>query len=248
MGEKTNGESRKTGKSTDWETTARSEDTETARTETGRTAGRAVERTTGRTTGTSEEKIVSEVAMVDPEEQKRQERNAKRRARYAEQKAKPKKVGSKKKQSQEIGNVEQVKAVITMLTAIVSSRADLAYWQLTPTEIDSLAIPIAELLGKSESFEKLGEHSDAIALFTACLTIFVPRILILLKSQKNKKELKKRGVSHDIGRVTGGTGEKCANDENGEDSFGNGKVSKPDAVTSAIGGEDEFYIGNAISF
>ena len=66
----------------------------------------------------------------------------------------------------------------------------MAHWQLTPQEIESLATPISQIMAKSAALAQLGEHSEAIALVTACFTIFVPRIVIS-SSMKPKKENKK---------------------------------------------------------
>ena len=164
----------------------------------GRTDGRSDRRTDGRTDGKAEVKkeVVSGLASVDDDEQKRLERNAKRRERYAAQKAanggtvKPRKVNSKKAQADTI-DTTQINALIATLSAIVASRPDCEHWLLTEKEIDSITQPMAKMLAESEALSKINENSNQIALVIACVSVFAPRLFVTAQKMKEKKEREK---------------------------------------------------------
>ena len=168
------------------------------RTASGRTDGRSDGRTDGRTDGKAEVKkeVVSGLASVDDDEQKRLERNAKRRERYAAQKAanggtvKPRKVNSKKAQSDAI-DTTQINALIATLSAIVASRPDCEHWLLTEKEIDSITQPLSKMLAESEALSKINENSNQIALVIACVSVFAPRLFVTAQKMKEKKEREK---------------------------------------------------------
>lgn len=149
-------------------------------------------------TGTAEVKseVVSGLASVDDEEAKRQERNAKRRARYAAQKeanggtVKPRKVNTKKAQSDVI-DTTQINALIATVSAIVASRPDCEHWLLTEKEIDSITQPLAKMLAESEALSKINENSNQIALVIACVSVFAPRLFVTVNKMKEKKEREK---------------------------------------------------------
>lgn len=155
---------------------------------------------TSTTTSGEQKEIVSELAILndkekeqyqnaDEKEKKRILRNAKRRERYAKQKGepKPKKVNKKSGKSDEIDRT-QINAVISGLTTAIASRPNCQHWMMTNEEIDSITKPLCNMLKESEIFEKTLEHSNEIALVTACMTVFAPRIFttVLIEKEKNK--------------------------------------------------------------
>ena len=162
-------------------------------------------RTTGRTGGatggsggsggktTTEKEIVSTVANV--EEQKRLERNAKRRERYAKQKAegtlKPKKVNNKK--TKEMIDTSQIETLIKTVSVMVSSRKGQEHWLLLDSEVKAIAEPLTNILKDSNAFSSISEHSNAVALVIACITIILPRtiksITDISKKKKERKEV-----------------------------------------------------------
>ena len=166
-------------------------------------------RTDGRTDGKAEVKkeVVSGLASVDDDEQKRLERNAKRRERYAAQKAanggtvKPRKVNSKKAQSDTI-DTTQITALIATLSAIVASRPDCEHWLLTEKEIDSITQPLSKMLAESEALSNINENSNQIALVIACVSVFAPRLFVTAQKMKEKKEREKI-VKHPITKTKG---------------------------------------------
>ena len=177
-------------------TSTSSADTRTG--DTGRTGRTGDAGRTGTADGKTEVKseVVSGLASVDDEEAKRQERNAKRRARYAAQKeanggtVKPRKVNTKKAQSDVI-DTTQINALIATVSAIVASRPDCEHWLLTEKEIDSITQPLAKMLAESEALSKINENSNQIALVIACVSVFAPRLFVTAQKMKEKKEREK---------------------------------------------------------
>ena len=166
-------------------------------TDTGTTTGRTGGTGTGGTGGTTanKEKVVS--TMVDVEEEKRLERNRKRRERYAKQKAegtqKPKKVNTKK--TKEVIDTTQIETLIKTISVMVSSRQGQEHWLLLDSEVKALAEPLTNILKDSDAFSSISEHSNAVALVIACITIILPRtiksITDISKKKKKEKEVKK---------------------------------------------------------
>lgn len=139
---------------------------------------------------------VPQMATVD---EKKEERNRKRRERYAEKKqaegkeVKPRKLSNTKGKKKEADDT-QINAFITAISTMVSSREGCGFWMLTPDETKSLSQPIANMLEKNEAFSQLSEHSDAIALVVASMSIFVPRVIMANQLRKVKKDAKKNLV------------------------------------------------------
>ena len=180
---------------------------------------------TGGTGGTTanKEKVIS--TMADVEEEKRLERNRKRRERYAKQKAegtqKPKKVTTKK--SKEVIDTNQIETLIKTISVMVSSRPGQEHWLLLDSEVKALSEPLTNILKDSNAFSSISEHSNAVALVIACITIILPRtiksITDVSKKKKKEKEVKKnvelRGSQRkNISNVKGNDRSISANDKN----------------------------------
>ena len=161
---------------------------------TGRTGGTGTGGRTGGKTGTEKEVIST---MVDVEEEKRLERNRKRRERYAKQKAegtqKPKKVNTKK--TKDVIDTTQIETLIKTISVMVSSRPGQEHWILLDSEVKAISEPLTNILKDSNAFSSISEHSNAVALVIACITIILPRtiksITDLSKKKKKEKEVKK---------------------------------------------------------
>ena len=146
-------------------------------------------------TTANKEKVIS--TMVDVEEEKRLERNRKRRERYAKQKAegaqKPKKVNTKK--TKEVIDTTQIETLIKTISVMASSRPGQEHWLLLDSEVKALAEPLTNILKDSDAFSSISEHSNAVALVIACITIILPRtiksITDISKKKKKEKEVKK---------------------------------------------------------
>ena len=189
-------------------------------TRTGGTGGTGTGGRTGGKTG-GEKEVVS--TMVDVEEEKRLERNRKRRERYAKQKAegtqKPKKVNTKK--TKEVIDTNQIETLIKTISVMVSSRQGQEHWLLLDSEVKALAEPLTNILKDSNAFSSISEHSNAVALVIACITIILPRtiksITDISKKKKKEKEVKKnvelRGSQRkNITNDKGNNGNTSAND------------------------------------
>lgn len=161
--------------------------------------------TSGRRTGTgsgesdgntiTEKEVVSGLASVDESEKKRLERNEKRRQKYAEEKAqnggqaKPRKTKSKTKTKNAVAtfNSDTLTTLIMSLSAVVASRENCGHWLITESEAKSIAEPLQSMMAESQYFEKVGQYSNQIALVMACATIFMPRLIITISQNKDKK-------------------------------------------------------------
>ena len=193
---------------------------------------------TGGTGGTTanKEKVVSTV--VDVEEQKRLERNAKRRERYAKQKAegtlKPKKVNTKK--SKEVIETNQIETLIKTISVMVSSRKGQEHWLLLDSEVKAIAEPLTNILKDSNAFNSISEHSNAVALVIACITIILPRTIKSI-SDINKKKKKEKEVLKDVEPRTS----KRKNNSNDKRNNGNTAPNGTNNGTNAI------WYGDAIS-
>lgn len=207
-----------------------STDTGTTAGGTGGTGGR----TGGKTSG--EKEVVS--TMVDVEEEKRLERNRKRRERYAKQKAegtqKPKKVNTKK--SKEVIDTNQIETLIKTISVMVSSRPGQEHWLLLDSEVKALSEPLTNILKESNAFNSISEHSNAVALVIACITIILPRtiksITDISKKKKKEKEVKKNVELR---------GSKTKNITNDKRNNGNTTANDTHNGTNAI------WYGDAIS-
>ena len=202
---------------------------------TGRTGGTG---TGGRTGGktTTEKEVISTV--VDVEEEKRLERNRKRRERYAKQKAegtqKPKKVNTKK--SKEVIDATQIETLIKTISVMVSSRPGQEHWVLLDSEVKAISEPLSNILKDSNAFNSISEHSNAVALVIACITIILPRtiksITDISKKKKKEKEVKKNVELR---------GSKTKNITNDKRNNGNTTANDTHNGTNAI------WYGDAIS-
>lgn len=166
--------------------------------ETGINSGTGTGTVTERTDNGSDEKEKegnSEVSVLSEEEQKRLERNAKRREKYAQEKAenggqaKPRKTKKSKQNNATNINVDMITTLIVSLSAIVASRENMSHWLITEAEAKTISEPLQKMFAESEQFEKLGQYSNQIALVVACVTIFAPRMMITIAN--SKKEVNK---------------------------------------------------------
>ena len=213
---------RETGTGTGGTGNTTSSSTTNTGTTTGRTGGTG---TGGRTGGTTanKEKVIS--TMVDVEEEKRLERNRKRRERYAKQKAegtqKPKKVNTKK--TKDVIETSQIETLIKTISVMVSSRPGQEHWLLLDSEVKAISEPLTNILKDSDAFSSISEHSNAVALVIACITIILPRTIKSIsdinKKKKEKKEVLKnvelRGSkTKNISNVKGNDRSISANDKN----------------------------------
>lgn len=252
MGEKVNRKGEPTVRAvTDGTGSGESKSTADSRTEKGRAGrGRAGSGRAGSTAdGAEKEKKSTGLPTVDEteeEKKKREERNAKRRARYAEKKAnKPKKVNTGKGKQNGVDQT-QVEAVIMTISSLIAKNPKTVYWQLSDDEVTQLATPLTNIMSKSDALNTMSEHSDAIALVTACFTILLPRAIMTMQMmpKKEKKERRKANVGTD----KRGTVSESRLDEKGENHVTGGDSVRPLANNDTDNGESQPYLGAPLSY
>ena len=186
---------RETGTGTGGTGSTKSSSSTDTRTKSGGSRGDRSGGSGGKTT--NEKEVVSSV--VDVEEQKRLERNAKRRERYAKQKAegtlKPKKVNNKK--TKEVIETNQIETLLKTVSVMISSRKGQEHWLLLDSEVKAIAEPLTNILKDSNAFSSITEHSNAVALVIACITIILPRTIKSV-TDINAKKKKKREVLKNV--------------------------------------------------
>lgn len=91
-------------------------------------------------------------------------------------------------------NEEQIKGVIMVMSGIMGQSETGKIFALSEGEAEQIAKPLANIIAKNDSLSGLGEHADSIALITACVMIFIPRLIIFLQYQKNKKAMKDKNI------------------------------------------------------
>lgn len=150
---------------------------------------------------TDEEK--TQYLVADEKEQKRLLRNAKRRQRYADQKSesgqpvKPRKVkGAKKEATPQIDNT-QLNLIVASLSSVIASRPNCEHWLLSEAEINSITTPLSKMLAESQAFANMGQYSNQIALCMACVTVFMPRLIITVQKNKEVKKIARTGQRTD---------------------------------------------------
>lgn len=157
-------------------------------TNTGTTAGTGTGTGTGTTTGarattkgkqTEKSSELPPIVVPQPEEKKKRGRP-------------PKTTTSVKTKKNETSlNVSQITALIVATSSMMASREGFEHWMITEKEAQQIAQPLSNIIENNESFKKIAEHSDSIALVTACIMIFAPRIVITIQKGKKKKSVKK---------------------------------------------------------
>jgi len=241
-----------TGTNTGTGTSGNSTSTTSTGTNTGTGTGTRTGTNTGTNTTDKPTQEVSELALLteeekakyliaDETEKKRLIRNAKKRQRYAEKKqangqdVKPRKVkGAKKEETTPALDVTQLNMIVASLSAVVASRPNCEHWLLNEKEINSITVPLSKMLAESTMFANMGQYSNQITLCMACVTVFMPRLIITVQKQKEVKKIARTGQSTNTNvndeRVRP-TGEK--KDSNSRTDRGNVKQSSSNGKDNA---------------
>lgn len=101
---------------------------------------------------------------------------------------------AKKKEPDTGFNTEQITALIVALSSIFASRPGLEMFMISETEAATIAKPLSNIIAKNENLAGLGEHADGIALVTACIVVMLPRVMLYMDNQKQKKIAASGGV------------------------------------------------------
>lgn len=104
---------------------------------------------------------------------------------------KPKRKRKASAKKKDTGNAEQISALIQSVSMIAASREGLEHWAISKKEADSIAEPLNNILENTEAFNKLAEHSDAIALCVASASVFIPRVMVQIEKNKETPKSKK---------------------------------------------------------
>ena len=134
----------------------------------------------GTASGKTEEKKFSGLASVTPESAPIPEAPKKKARRKQTQK-------KKKEVSSSPFDASQMSALLVSLSAVVASRPNLSMFALTEMEAQQIATPLSNMIAKSEKLSAVSEHSDAIALVSACLIIMLPRVIMYFDVVKKNK-------------------------------------------------------------
>ena len=147
---------------------------------------------------------------------------------------KPKKVTkAKQNKKEETVDATQLNTLIKTVSGLVASRPGNAHWMLSDKEIDSITTPLVAMLKEMEVIEKVAEHSNALALSVACISVFAPRVMITVNQ---KKEVKK--VERELKRTL-----EPPKDSNKKPGGGNDKGT---SGTGAGNGADVPFYGSAL--
>ena len=152
---------------------------------TGRTGG------TGGTGGKTEEKKSDGLVVVDAEKPTIPAPPEKSPDK------KPKKVRKNKKQVPALP-VDQVDSLIVSLSGIVASRPHCEHWLISEQEAHTISQPLCNILDKYDVFNKVGTHSDAIALVVASVSVILPRAMLSMAMMKEGKKRARTGQSTDV--------------------------------------------------
>lgn len=109
-------------------------------------------------------------------------------------KAKQKRTRTKKNKNDANFNADQLKAILLTVSAMAETTEATSFFALSEKEAEQIAIPLANIIANNDSLTALTEHSDSIALVTACFIIFAPKMFLFMAYQKNKKALQKRNI------------------------------------------------------
>lgn len=125
---------------------------------------------------------------------------------------------------------EQISALIMAMSGIMASRPDFAIFALSEAEAQQLAQPIANIIENTGYSEAVGKYADHIALITACLMIFAPRIIVFSQQQKAKKIEKNGGLKLEPVKERKSIGDSAGNNKSAPDT----KQDSNNAVLSSI--------------
>jgi hypothetical protein len=113
----------------------------------------------------------------------------------------PKKTAPRKRTKAKKGQVLQgdhLESILKTVSEIISNRPGYEIWKLDEKEISQLAEPLANVLSRSSYLEKItDEYGDYVALCIAIGMIVIPRLIVQMKQnnekRKEQKETKENG-------------------------------------------------------
>lgn len=149
-------------------------------------------------------------------------------------KAKQKRTRTKKNKNDANFNAEQLKAILLTVSAMAETTEATSFFALSEKEAEQIAIPLANIIANNDSLTALTEHSDSIALVTACFIIFVPKLFLFMAYQKNKKAMQKMNIKVAKGVETNADREKPKTSGSSEDNSGTASSKGKDDNNSIL--------------
>lgn len=136
--------------------------------------------------GTTEKENVPRLVTVElPNNQTEDEDISPPKPKKKENRGRPKKTTQKK-----VGlTKENLSAILKSTSDVLGSRDGWDMWKLDEKECNQLAEPLAKIMQRSSYLEKVtDEYGDYIALMIAAVVIILPRLMLQLKQNKEKKK------------------------------------------------------------
>jgi hypothetical protein len=126
------------------------------------------------------------VAIKIPEEKEEKEETAEvPKPRKKETRGRPKKSTQKKSGLTK----ENLSAILKSTSDVVGNRDGWDMWKLDEKECSQIAEPLAKIMQRSSYLEKVtDEYGDYIALVIALSVVVLPRVMMQLKQNKEKKK------------------------------------------------------------
>ena len=119
---------------------------------------------------------------------------------------------------------------------MVSSREGQEHWLLLDSEVKAISEPLTNILKDSNAFNSISEHSNAVALVIACITIILPRTIKSI-SDINKKKKKEKEVKKNV-ELRGSQAKNISNVKRDDRSI---------STNGANSGTNAIWYGDAIS-
>ena len=169
----------------------RNKNSETTKEENGRTTNNSID---GRRNGRRKQEIESNeekksVGLVDVKKPIDVEINVpvveKPKRKYTKRKVK------EETKEEKILKASDVSMLLSTVSTVVASKKGMEHWKISEKESMMIAEPLTNILEKSSFFNKVAEHSDGIALVTACTVVFAPRVMMTVANIKINKGVKK---------------------------------------------------------
>ena len=87
----------------------------------------------------------------------------------------------------------QLNLFVGSIFGIIASRPNMEHWAISEKECNSITTPLANIINNNENMKMIAEHSDAIALAVAGVSVIVPRVIITTQMIKEKKKIARTG-------------------------------------------------------
>lgn len=132
---------------------------------------------------------------------------------------------------------ENVQIFIVSAFGLVATKAG-KHWLVTPDQAESISEPLCNILQETVMGKFASENSDAVALVTACLLVFGPKIMVQASISGQKKKIRK-----DVDAVGKSKNQNVGNDNETSPSPGRGNTNNADhdltPIAEILGGYEQ---------